>query len=218
MSNANKTNAQIKALLKATANTASGNKVLDIACANDNINTLIDEEPINNDELPTFDSDGIAVGCWARGKHSELASNSSSTSGINANNVKLMARAALMADTLYGTHSNIGGKDVVMPKFFPLHAYGYTSSASSNNRVSYNSNFLADTKYLYRLARHYFDSSSISAAENQTNIDKVKKAGANYSILQKIVFGGTIYTSSSITYPDKRGEVKKMLMLKVLFI
>lgn len=210
MSDANKTNAQIKALLKATANTASGNKVLDIACANDNISTFVDEEPINNDELLTFDSDGIAVGCWARGKHSELASNSSSNSGINANNVKLMARAALMADTLYGTHSNIGGKDVVMPKFFPLHAYGYTSSASSNNRVSYNSNFLADTKYLYRLARHYFDSSSISAAENQTNIDKVKKAGANYSILQKIVFGGTIYTSSSITYPDKRGEVKNV--------
>lgn len=210
MSNANKTNAQIKALLKDTANTASGNKVLDIACANDNINTLIDEEPINNDELPTFDSDGIAVGCWARDKHSELASNSSSNSGINANNVKLMARAALMADTLYGTRCNIGGEKVVMPKFFPLHAFGYTSSASSNNRVSYNSNFLADTKYLYRLARHYFDSSSISAAENQTNIDKVKKAGANYSILQKIVFGGTIYTSSSITYPDKRGEVKNV--------
>jgi hypothetical protein len=101
-----------------------------------------------------------------------------------------------LADELYGygNESNDGKK---MYRFAPLHALGYTSSATSDDlsardnkngvRISgMNSNYVADTKYLFRLAKHFMSKSSIKAAIN--SIDKeVIKAGANSDILKTIV-------------------------------
>ena len=134
---------------------------------------------INNNSLDEYNEDVIAVGSWGKTTHIEYPGQTSYTT-IGTNNIRLMAVSAYMADELYGVSYEKSKDDIErMYKFYPLHAYGYTSSASSNTLVSYNSNFLADTKYLYRLAKYYFDSPSVEYAETQANIDAVTKAGAN---------------------------------------
>jgi hypothetical protein len=107
-----------------------------------------------------------------------------------------------MADEFYGVED---GK-----RFYPLHACGYTPAWNSDTLTSRNSNFVADTKYLYRLARYYYDSPSVEYADTYANYNAVTKAGANYSILQKIVFGGTIYTNPLVHYLDSRGDVSNV--------
>lgn len=221
--NKTQSNDYIMQLIKSTANNTNNVNVLDIEnslnCYDDfeyipSINHEIDDEYNNysTDIISEYDSDSIAVGCWSKADHKSLIDNNSSAGSISTNNIRLMAAASNMADEIYGVkYINSSGSETYMYKFYPLHAYGYTSSATSNTLVSYNSNFLADTKYLYRLARYYLNSSSVSAAETQTNIDGVTKAGANYSILQKVVFSSTaIYTNPNVNYGDSRGTVKNV--------
>lgn len=218
-----RSNDYIMQLIKSTANTTNNVHVLDIENSLDcydnfeyvpSINYEIEDEYNNysTDIISEYDSDSIAVGSWSKTDHKTLINNNSSANSISTNNIKLMAAASSMADEIYGTsYTNSSSDTTFMYKFYPLHAYGYTSSASSNTLVSYNSNFLADTKYLYRLARYYLNSDSVTSANTQSNIDEVTKAGANYSILQKVVFSSTaIYTNPQVNYGDSRGTVENV--------
>lgn len=175
--------------------------------------SFYDEITPNVSAVTEYQDDAVAVGCWFKKDHQSQIENNSSKSLLQNRYIKIMMKSAYMADELYGvSYSKVKGsklkKDkVYVHKFYPLHAYGYTENASSEKILSRNSNFVADTKYLYRLARYYMDSTDNITAEKQANIDTVTKANANYSILQKIVFGGTILTRPFVKFDDSRDYV-----------
>lgn len=218
-----KNNEFIKQLLKSTANVSVNETgILDIKCALETLPDFEDVEiivptaiPENTEDISEFDVSYMVVGSWSKTKHSDLIYDFSNPSSnvladdngtvgelgtfceTTAKNIMLFARAAYDADTLYGFKvKNSAGTELY--RFSPLHALGYTPSATSESRKlsdggSMNSNYLADTKYLYRLARHYFDSTSVADAD--ASISDVTIANANYQILRKIVSSSTtIYT------------------------
>lgn len=93
------------------------------------------------------------------------------------NNFRLMIAASYLADMLYGTsvyaiedfdEGGIDSEKVTMHDFYPLHALGhkeptkdeiddYPILANYTNAKNSNSNYVANTKYLFRLAKCYMD-------------------------------------------------------------
>ncbi|MCM1285356.1 MAG: S8 family serine peptidase [Acetobacter sp.] len=220
----------VKELLKKSANTSytyndSAINFLDIKNAADiyeefSNSASYDEIKPNIAEITEYEDDAVAVGCWSKNCHMDLIENNSSASLLQNRYIKIMMKSAYMADELYGVYyykdknNKNDANKIYMYQFYPLHAYGYADS--KNKLVSYNSNFVADTKYLYRLARYYADSPSIEYAEKQENIDKVTKANANYSILQKIIFGGTMLTRPFVKFDDGRDIVDNVAVKGIL--
>ena len=117
-------------------------------------------------------------------------------SQIDKENILIFARTAYLADVLYGYGSeDVGGNHLY--RFAPLHALGHTANATSDD-LSYvvedgieksgmNSNYVADARYLFRLAKHFMNSPSVEYAASHMSNDYVPIYGANYRILRKIV-------------------------------
>ena len=211
----------VKQLLKTSSNICYSDdtrqiRLLDIKNAIDIYDEFssdsFDEIEPNEAEVEEYQDDAIAVGSWSKSKHAQLVENDSNASLISTKHLQLMATTAYMADEFYGvSYYDSNNIEHFNHEFYPLHANGYTSAWDSHALISHNSNFLADTKYLYRLARYYYDSPSTTYADTQSNINTVKKAGANYSVLQKIVFSEEgIYINPHITYTDSRGTVENV--------
>jgi hypothetical protein len=123
-------------------------------------------------------------------------------------NIKLFAMAIYMADFLYGSNC-VDKNGKAMKRFAPLHAVGYTKSATSDSRTpdnakkdnaGMNNNYVADAQYLYRLALHFAKSKSLSAAYKTMNSVPTKKA--NYKILRKIVASKTPIYEQMVEYPQ----------------
>lgn len=163
-------------------------------------------------ELGTFDSDVIVEGCWAKTKHAEMLfkftgmtddfDGQKVTTGemgnvgmefsgrISLKNIKLMARTAYMADVYYDINQ--------YKRFYPLHAFGYTSGVGSDTVKGMNNNYVADLKYLYRLARFYmyYDEmhgtnntslSTVDAVINASGFSEIAKSKANDVFLRAVV-------------------------------
>ena len=158
-----------------------------------------------NVTINMYDSDAIVEGNWSKSSHVNLITGSTQISSISQNDLKLITASAYMADELYGVSHYSSEAKKYMKSFYPLHAYG-SPVINSNNTVSddslttCNSNFLADTKYLFRLARFFYNSPSVAYAETQENIDTVTKAGANWKALQQIVFSNSPIYNNPTTY------------------
>ncbi len=118
-------------------------------------------------------------------------------------NILLFARAAYVADVFYDF-----GK---FERFAPLHAVGFTSDVNSDSRKkddkgSMNSNYVADTKYLYRIARKYLESSTVS--EGHSAVSQVPKANANVDILQAIVKGTQVFHTITNKTADTEDDIQ----------
>lgn len=216
----------VKQLLVSTANVSVVQKgILDIKNALETLPQFEEVEiitpseiPENTEDIEEFEiSEDVVVGSWAKSKHANLiyvfsnidSNDISEDTGeygelgndceTSKKNIVLFARAAYESDAMYGFE--------IGEKFSPLHAVGFTSGINSNSRKtsnggSMNSNYVADAKYLYRLARHYFDSETV--AEAHSSIDDVTQAGGtNVEILQAIV------SSSSALYTKSDGTAVK---------
>ncbi len=230
----------VKQLLVSTANISVSQKgILDIKNALETlpqfeeVEIIIPSEiPENTEDIEEFEiSEDVVVGSWSGKKHANLiykfTYGSSYTDvlediegtmgdlgtlckneyNVSKKNIMLFARAAYIADYFYDFS--------VMEKFAPLHAVGFTSGVNSNSRKtseggSMNSNYVADAKYLYRLARHYFDSDTVAQAHS--NIDDVTQAGGTkVEILQAIVSSSSaLYTKSDGT--DVKGIVRMSII------
>ncbi len=230
-----KSNDYIMQLLKASANTAVSTEscsvgLLDIANAMDSFDSFQYSPnadigkilPTDESDVEYYNDDGIAVGCWEKTDHHSLTHQYATEHDnyhpvtVDTSGIELMAKSAYMADELYGsyyylTHTDREEKEnkVYNKKFYPLHAMGETSGASSNTLTTYNSNFLADTKYLFRIASFYFACYTREEAEAEFENAEIPIADANHEILEQIVFSSsTIYTNPAIDYNDNRTEVK----------
>lgn len=217
----------VKQLLVSTANVSENSRgILDIKNALDTLPNFEDvatinptQIPENTEEIENFEiSEDVVVGSWSKIEHEKLIwvfdeetpYEENETIGelgvecqtTDVNNIKLFAKAAYMADYLYGFNCK-DSDDNQMKRFSPLHAVGYTSGATSDSRKttkggSMNSNYVADTKYLYRLAVHFAKSDSIAEAKATMNDEKkVPTQNSNYQILRKIV------ASESVIYVKK---------------
>lgn len=211
--------------------------------------------PENTKEIENFEiSEDVVVGSWNKTLHEDLIykggyssdafdsstiyeddnadyfTNISHLCQTSKENILIFARAAYLADELYGygNESNDGKK---MYRFAPLHALGHTSSATSDD-LSYvvednveksgvNSNYVADARYLFRLAKHFMNGSSVEYAASHMSNEYVPIKGANFRILREIVASeDAIYGKVE---RDANGEieviyeVKGIIYMDVLF-
>ena len=223
----------VKQLLIATAKVnGEDTRILDIKNALDTLPNfkevdVIDSAqiPQNTKEIEDFEiSEDVVVGSWAKTKHAELiwpldsygeidndaeATEMGMLCKTSQNNIKLFAMAAYMADFLYGVNC-LDSKGKEMGRFAPLHAVGYTKSATSDSRkpdnakknnAGMNNNYVADTQYLYRLALHFAKSKSLSEAYKTMN--DVPTKNSNYKILRKIVASKTPIYEKMVEYPQE---------------
>ena len=204
----------VKSIVKQCASLIQNNPILNVGTVVENLSTFDfnNEIEITQAEIAEpyiYDSDAIVTGNWNRRVHKDLAFEFSN--GITGNNLQLVAASAYMADELYGVkHRHLQSNGELDPDadfmqcFYPLHAYGSPlvnsdKTVSQTELSTYNSNFLADTKYLYRLAVLCYESSSL--AEAKANVGTIPRAGANVEALQQIVFSNeVIYTNPTTLY------------------
>lgn len=204
----------VRNIVKQSAGFIQNNPILNVGTVVENLPTFDFDNEIENIQTEiaepyTYDSDSIVTGNWNRGVHYDLAYEFSN--GITGNNLKLVAASAYMADELYGvkhrhlkSDGTLDKKEDFMQCFYPLHAFGSPvvnsdKTVSQTELSTYNSNFLADTKYLYRLAVLCYNSSSL--AEAKANVGTIPRADANVEALQQIVFSNkVIYTNPTTLY------------------
>lgn len=202
--------------------------------------------PENTEEIEEFEiSEDVVVGNWSKQKHAnmiykftypetssgediytdvlediegemgELGTLCQTKYKVSKKNIMLFARAAYIADYFYDFNA--------MEKFAPLHAVGFTSGVNSNSRKtgnggSMNSNYVADTKYLYRLARHYFNSDTVAAAHASIG-DVTQAGGTNVEILQAIVKGTQVLRTipaDETLGPEAEIEVKGIVRMSII--
>ncbi len=141
----------VKQLLVATANVSKNSRgILDIKNALETLPDFEDVEaiapaaiPKNTGEIENFEiSEDVVVGSWAKVVHEELICDFDYTSPFeydgtitelgsscdtSVNNIKLFAKAAYMADYLYGFANKERTSGNKTKRFSPLHAIGYTN-------------------------------------------------------------------------------------------
>ncbi len=231
----------VKQLLVSTSNVSVEQKgILDIKNALETLPQFEEVESITPSEIPenTEDieefeiSEDVVVGSWAAKEHTNLIFkfnkwgsqaklDDSGTMGefgglcqTSKENIMLFARASYEADKMYGF--NI--KDIdenELERFAPLHAVGYTGSLTSDDRKlddgSMNSNYVADTKYLYRLARVFKQSTTMSEAKTRMKTE-ITAYDARIDILKQIATSETVIFER---FSDSK-EIKGIIYMDLL--
>ena len=227
--NGQRTTAEIRNLILATANTSIESNpigILDI----ENMLLYADEFDYastqttyqNSTSFDEYNQDDIAVGYWADDKHQQITQDVIESKPFAENdNLRLMIASSYLADSLYGikVEAKVGNEyeEKYMYNFYPLHAYDY-DELDENSLKNYpqlatakvkdrNSNYVADVKYLYRLARCFINNNISSV--NEPTVDEIlgnistlnnKTRDANITELNAIVRSSDVlYTAKSKT-------------------
>ena len=244
--NRQRTTAEIRNLILATANTSVENNavgILDIenmlAHADEFDYTTTQTTYQNETSFDEYNQDDIVVGSWLPVEHQTATedvynanvgtwSQDSTAAGyLTTTNFRLMVATSYLADALYGIKVKEAGKEdkVYKKEFYPLHAYGYNKVMYNGTEVvDRNSNYIADTKYLYRLAKCYldYDTTDTEVPTSTEILGKIntvnnKSLDANITELNDIVRSSKVFYTARykklmrVTTEEENGQQVEVL-------